>query len=225
MDWLQESQGSIDFGYEGASSSSKNRKAKKTRLTSEDRQLAPTDRRTLQATTRDLRRNEVAARWVLSKHIDFVVRHNFQPNTGDDAVDDTLRGFYNMASKKENFDISGRYNLNAFMRMVEASAVVDGDVYCDRQRGGYLQAIESDRIRQPTFLKEMNGLSPSNGDYDNPLIDWVQGVKVDVTGRHKTYAIFQRLEGQYKFERSVSAKKVIPMGFWDRFDQTGAVAE
>ena len=224
MDWLEEANGSIEFGYDGASSSSKNRKPKKMKLMTEDKQLRATDRKVLQSTTRDLRRNEVAARWILSKHIDFVVRHNFQPNTGDEALDDTLRDFYNYCSKKEQFDISGRYDLNTFMRMLESSAVIDGDVYCVRQRGGYLQAIESDRIRQPTFLNEKKGLTPANGEYESPLKNWVQGVKIDVTGRHKSYAVWRRNENNYEFEREVSAKKVIGMGFWDRFDQTRGIS-
>ncbi len=224
MDWLEEANGSIEFGYDGASSSSKNRKPKKMKLMTEDKQLRATDRKVLQSTTRDLRRNEVAARWILSKHIDFVVRHNFQPNTGDEATDDLLRNFYNYCSKKEQFDISGRYDLNTFMRMLESSAVIDGDVYCVRQRGGYLQAIESDRIRQPTFLAEKKGVTPANGEYESPLKNWVQGVKIDVTGRHKQYAVWKRNETNYEFERAVSAKKVISMGFWDRFDQTRGIS-
>tara|TARA_R100001463_G_scaffold96145_2_gene150667 strand:+ start:1410 stop:2828 length:1419 start_codon:yes stop_codon:yes gene_type:complete len=224
MDWLNEANGSLDFGYDGASSSSKNRKPKKQKLTTEDKHLRATDRKVLQSTTRDLRRNEVAARWILSKHIDFVVRHNFQPNTGDEATDNLLRDFYNYCSKKEQFDISGRYDLGTFMRMLESSAVVDGDVYCVRQRGGYLQAIESDRVRQPTFLAEKSGVTPSNGEYESPLKNWVQGVKIDVTGRHKSYAVWKRNEANYEFEREVSAKKVIGMGFWDRFDQTRGIS-
>jgi capsid protein len=223
MDWLEEANGSIEFGYNG-SSSTKNRKPKKQKLTTEDKQLRATDRKILQSTTRDLRRNEVAARWILSKHIDFVVHHNFQPNTGDEGLDNTLREFYNEVSKKEKFDISGRYDLNTFMRMVESSAVVDGDIYCVRQRGGYLQAIESDRIRQPNFLAERSGVTPSNGDQESPLKSWVQGVKIDVTGRHKQYAVWKRNENNYEFERNVSAKKVISMGFWDRFDQTRGIS-
>ncbi len=223
MDWLEEANGSIEFGYDGAQSSSKNRKPKKRKLDTEDQQLTASARKVLQATTRDLRRNEVAARWILSKHIDFVVHHNFQPNSGNEAIDDRLREFYNYAAKKEQFDISGRYDLNAFMRMIEASAVVDGDIYCVRQRGGFLQPIESDRIRQPDFQRN-KGLSPSNGEHEKEMEDWTQGVKTDVTGRHKQYAVFQRTKNQYVFERNVSAKKIIPMGFWDRFDQTRGIS-
>ena len=185
MEWLDEANGSLDFGYQGSESVSKNRKPKKRKLDTEDQQLNASARKVLQATTRDLRRNEVAARWILSKHIDFVVQHNFQPNSGIKAVDDKLRDFYTYAARKEQFDISGRYDLNAFMRMVEASAVVDGDIYCVRQRGGYLQPIESDRIRQPD-INRSRSLSPSNGEHEKDMQDWVQGVKTDKTGRHNT---------------------------------------
>ena len=221
MDWLKESHGAIDFGY-NATESTKNRKAPRQKLTSEDDHLNPQSRRALTATTRDLRRNEVTARWVLGKHIDFVVKHNFQPNTGEEALDETLKEFYRIASRKENFDISGRHNLEGFMRILEGNRVIDGDVYCVRQRGGFIQAIESDRIRQPT---ETNvGLTPSNTYIDSRMNDWVQGVQIDSSGRHKQYAVHRRTQGNFEFERFISAKKVIPYGFWDRFDQTRGIS-
>lgn len=222
MDWLNEAHGSVDFGYD-AIESTKNRKPPKRRLTTEDKQLRQTGRDTLQSTIQDMRRNEVAARWVLSKHIDFVVKHNFQPNTGDKAIDDELKRFYTYASRKENFDISGRYNLNNYMRLAEKCRLIDGDFYSVRQRGGYLQAIEGDRIRTP-YTSQNRGVTPSDTTaiYDSP--EWVNGVRVDATGRHKAYAIHTRMDNSFIFEREVSAKKVIPLGFWDRFDQTRGIS-
>ena len=222
MDWLNEANGAMDFGYD-ATESTKNRKAPKRRLTTEDKQLRQNSRDILQSTTQDMRRNEVAARWVLSKHIDFVVKHNFQPNTGDSALDDELKRFYAFAARKENFDISGRYNLNNYMRIAESCRVIDGDFYSVRSRGGYLQAIEGDRIRSPQ-LGQQRGLSPSDATevYDSP--EWVNGVRVDSTGRHKAYAVHSRLDGKFLHERDISAKKVIPLGFWDRFDQTRGIS-
>lgn len=222
MDWLNEANGAMDFGYD-ATESTKNRKAPKRKLTTEDKQLRQNSRDILQSTTQDMRRNEVAARWVLSKHIDFVVKHNFQPNSGEKAIDDELKRFYAFASRKENFDISGRYNLNSYMRIAEACRVIDGDFYSVRSRGGYLQAIEGDRIRSPQ-MGQQRGLSPSDATevYDSP--EWVNGVRVDATGRHKAYAIHSRMDGKFVHERDVSARKVIPLGFWDRFDQTRGIS-
>ena len=221
MDWLDESQGAIDFGYD-ATESTKNRKAPRQKLRHEDEHLRPQSRKTLVGTTRDLRRNEVTARWVVGKHIDFVVKHNFQPNTGNESLNEMLKEFYRNVSRKENFDISGRYNLDSFMRIMEASRVIDGDVYAVRQRGGYLQAIEGDRVRQPT-AKQV-GLTPSDGYTRNDLPDWINGVRIDNTGRHRTYAIHRRVQHGFEFERFVSASKVIPFGFWDRFDQTRGIS-
>ena len=222
MDWLNEANGSLDFGYD-ATESTKNRKPPKRRLTTEDKQLRQNSRDILQSTVQDMRRNEVAARWVLSKHIDFVVKHNFQPNTGDKSIDEELKRFYRYASRKENFDISGRYNLNNYMRLAEQCRVIDGDFYSVRQRGGFLQPIEGDRIRTPQKSHEQS-LTPADGTgiYDSP--DWVNGVRVDATGRHKAYAVHTRLDNSFVFERNVSAKKVIPLGFWDRFDQTRGIS-
>lgn len=222
MDWLNEANGAVDFGYD-ATESTKNRKAPKRRLTTEDKQLRQNSRDILQSTTQDMRRNEVAARWVLSKHIDFVVKHNFQPNTGEKTIDEELKRFYSFASRKENFDISGRYNLNNYMRIAESCRVIDGDFYSVRSRGGYLQAIEGDRIRSPQ-LGQQRGLSPSDATevYDTP--EWVNGVRVDATGRHKAYAVHSRLDGKFVHERDISARKVIPLGFWDRFDQTRGIS-
>ncbi len=221
MDWLDDSQGAIDFGYD-ATESTKNRKAPRRKLRHEDEHLTSNGRKNLLGTTRDLRRNEISARWVLRKHIDFVVKHNFQPNTGREDLDSELKKFYSMAAKKENFDVSGRYNLDNFMRILEAARVIDGDIYCVRQRGGYLQPIEGDRIRQPT--EKSVGITPSNGYTTGYLPDWYCGVKVDSTGRHKQYAVHKRHQTGFEFERFISAKKVIPFGFWDRFDQTRGIS-
>lgn len=219
MDWLDEANGAVDFGYDATESTPRRKTPKKT-VQAEDRELNKLGRKTLQATARDIRRNEVTARWTISKHIDFVSQHNFQPNTGDESVDDLLRDFFRFASKKENFDISGRYGLDKYMALAESARVVDGDFLSLRLRGGYIQAIESDRIRDP----EMFSSEPMSSIYDSPQNGWVQGVRIDSTGRPRTFAVHKRVQSGFEFERNVSARRCIWFGYWDRFDQTRGIS-
>lgn len=219
MDWLDEANGSLDFGYDATEATPRRKTPKKT-VQAEDRELNKIGRKTLQATSRDIRRNEVTARWTISKHLDFVSQHNFQPNTGDEGLDDTLRDFYNYASKRQNFDISGRYGLEKYMALAESARVVDGDFLTLRLRGGYVQAIESDRIRDP----EMFSSEPMSSTYDNPQNGWVHGVRVDATGRPKQFAVHKRVQSGFEFERNVSANRCIWFGYWDRFDQTRGIS-
>jgi len=219
MDWLDEANGSLDFGYDATEATPRRKPPKKT-VQAEDRELTKIGRKTLQATSRDIRRNEVTARWTISKHLDFVSQHNFQPNTGDEGLNDTLRDFYNYAAKRENFDISGRYGLEKYMALAESARVVDGDFLTLRLRGGYVQAIESDRIRDP----EQFASEPMQSTYDNPQNGWVQGVRVDATGRPKQFAVHKRVQSNFEFERNVNASRCIWFGYWDRFDQTRGIS-
>ncbi len=221
-DWLSEAQGAYsgdtNFEYDAVKDTGRRRSPRRT-IRNEDGQLKKNARRTLQATTRDLRRNFVMTRWAIAKHLDFVCDHTFQANTGDEAFDKVLSEFVEMASKKENFDISGRYNLKKYARLAEASRLVDGDIMSIRIRGGFLQAIESDKIRTH------EGDSYSYVNPDNPeMQNWIHGVKVNKYGKPLAYAVHSRQETQYHFEKNVSSNKVIPLGFYDRFDQVRGIS-
>ena len=209
-DWLSEAQDYENFDYDATESTTR-RKTPKRKVLAEDKHLKKTARKTLQATTRDVRRNEVTARWALSKHIDFVAAHSFQPNSKDSVFNEELMRFYRFASARENFDISGRYGLDKYCELAESARVIDGDFLTVRQRGGYVQAIESDRIQDKDL-----GNNESDG--------WVQGVKVDRTGRPTKFSIHRRVEAGFEYERTISAKKAIWFGFWDRFDQTRGIS-
>lgn len=210
-DWLDETK-DIDFEYDAVESSGR-RKSPKRVVQSEDKVLKATDRKVLNATVRDSRRNFAMTRWVIQKHIDFVVEHNFQPNTGNDALDEQLRQFFVMASKKENFDASGRHSLMRYLRLAESARIVDGDFFSVRLRGGYLQAIESDRVRDPDQLP---------ADHS-----WVHGVEVGEYNRPLRYSIHRRHGNggsKFEWERNIMARRVIPHGFYDRFDQIRGVS-
>ena len=224
-EWLDEAQSSykrkqsheMKFGYD-AVSDTKRRKSPKRVVQAEDRHLRQSDRKSLISTSRDLRRNFVMARWIIQKHIDFVVEHNFLPDTGDESFNEELRSFFKMASKKGNFEVSGRFGLRQYMRMLESARLVDGDIMSLRVRGGMLQPIEGDRIRDPQDEVVYQNLT------DGFVGGWVEGIDVDKFGKPKRYCIHRRMQSSFVEEKRVSARKVIPYGCFDRFDQVRGVA-
>ena len=89
---------------------------------------------------------------------------------------------------------------------------MDGDVFFIKLRDGRLQAIESDRVRDPD--------KTSNSD----VIKWVHGIRVNRAGRPAAFAVHTRnADGSYTFERNVRAGNVYQLGYYDRFDQVRGV--
>jgi len=220
-EWLDDANDFEEFDYD-AINGSQNRKQVKRYTTSEDYQLKGSKRKQLLSDIRDLRQNFSIARWAIHKHVDFVTSHEFMPKTGDDKLDTVLREFVETASMAENFDISGRHDRRRWMRIAESSRLVDGDVFGLRVRGGYMQAIEADRVQNPPDQagKKVNDGVPQN--YNS----WTNGIRVDDANRPKSYSIFSRdSDGmQMSWERNVKASAMIPLGFYDRFDQVRGIS-
>ena len=221
MDWLDEAQqaydrkkGTTGFGYDAISDSKRRRSPKKT-VSSEDRHLKQSERKGLIATSRDIRRNFSIARFLIHRHIDYVVEHNMIARTGNRDTDDKLTEFFRMASRKENFDVTGRYGLRRYLRMMEAARIVDGDILTVKFRRGHVQAIEGDRIRNP----ENQAIGSIVDD-----IGWVNGVKIDQHGGHQAYSIHRRKQSGFDWERTVPKRKAMLHGFFDRFDQTRGIS-
>ncbi len=198
-----------NFGYDAAESTNR-RRAPKSVLQAEDGFADKTKRRRLIATTQDLRRNFSIARWMINKHIDFVVSHNFKARTGDKDFDKVLENFVKHVSKKERFDARGMHPRRRWMRIAEAGRTIDGDMFGLKIRGGFLQGVESDRVRDPGKRRD--------GEV------WTHGVLKGVGGSPKKYAIHRRKGTRFALERVVSAPRVIPFGYFDRFDQTRGVS-
>lgn len=213
--------GATNFKYE-ATQDSNNRRSPLRVVRSEDNQLKQMDRRRLIATTRDLRRNFATLRWLIDKHLDFVVKHTLQVMSGSPELDEQVEKFISRRGEANNFDVTGRHNLDRFVRILEASRVVDGDVFCVKMRNGTLQAIEADRVRTPDGQGAYGDLDGTT-DPDRYL-KWVHGIKLDRTGRPRSYAVHSRQETAFILERIVDASRIIPMGYYDRFDQYRGVS-
>lgn len=183
------------------------RRAPLTIVKSEDDHLLARDRKTLVATTRDSRRNFAAFRWAINKHLDFVTAHNFQSKSGlGRDFDRSLEKWVAQLSTAEAFDVTGRHPMRRFLRMLEAARVVDGDVLSVKVNGGYLQAVEGDRIRDPA--EKLDGER------------WIQGLRITSYGGVDRFAIHKRKgSGGFEFEARVAADRAIFLGYFDRFDQ------
>ena len=202
------------FKYD-ATVTSNNRRSPIRVVKSEDKQLNAVDRKVLIASTRDLRRNMTALRWVIDKHLDFVVKHTLHCKTGDPGLDREIEEYITEQSKASNFDVTGRHPLHRYLRMIEAARVVDGDVFTLKLRNGTVQAIEGDRVRNLDGYSVMQSGMPTETLTQN----WHHGIRVDQSGRPITYAVHRRRETGFEFERNVSARRIIPLGYYDRFDQ------
>jgi len=141
------------FGYDGADTSKKTRRAPTSALVSEDRQLTAQKRKVLQSAARDLSRNFSIAAWAIRKHLDFVSSFKFQSRTGDESLDRDIDGLMTWWSRPENCDAAGRHGLPRMLRLAEERRTVDGDVFLVKLTGqrvrGKLQAIEGDRVVDP----------------------------------------------------------------------------
>lgn len=196
--------------YDAATTSKKRRTASPI-MRSEDAELTVSQRRQLNASARDQRRNISIASWALRKHIDFVSSFDLQVRTDDKALNEEIENIMKWWSTANNCDIAGRHNLKRFIKIGEACRTIDGDVGFLRLNSGHMQAIESDRIRTPNRLtsdKEITDLS-----------EYVHGVKCNPAGRAISYAIHNRKGNGFEYLNDVKASNMFLHAYYMRFDQ------
>jgi capsid protein len=198
-------------GEYDAASATRRRKAPSSRLAAEDAVLAEHPRRRIIHGGRDLRRNFADAAWAVRKHLDFVSQFQPQARTGDDALDDEIEALIAERSQAQNTDLVGRHPLRRFIRILEASRTIDGDVFALRLPDGRMQAIEGDRVRDPRDAQER-----AKGT-------WVHGVRVSRGGRALAYCVHQRARVGRGEWTIVPARYVYAHGYYDRFDQVRGV--
>lgn len=190
------------LGYSVVDADQNVRKQPSAALYSEDDHLPARDRKKMIAATRDAQRNFEIASWCVRKHLDFVASFTFQCKARDRGFRREIENFVAERSKAVNFDLAQRHPRRRFTRLLEARRVIDGDVLALKIDNGSLQAIESDRLRDP---KDASG--------------YTHGVRTDQFGRAIAYAVHRRDGRNYEFERAVPAASVIHHAHWERFDQ------
>ena len=165
------------FAYDAVEDKDR-RKPPPPRTRSEDKQLTPSQRKRLTATTRDIRRNFAIAAWMIRKHLDYVSTFTFQSRTGIRELDERIEELFRWWSRPQNCDVAGRHNLQRIIRLAEERRTIDGDVFLLKLSDGRIQAIEGDRVRTPS-----SGL-PEGVSRD----EFIHGVQVDRHGRAKAYS-------------------------------------
>lgn len=184
----------------------------------EDAALPSISRQRMIATTQDLQRNYTAAAWAIRRHLDYVASFRFVCNTGDDRLDELIEQLVEEDSKKENFDVSGRFRRRRFVRLFEARRCVDGDVAAMKLSSGHVQAIEGDHIRTASYSTDIpTGLT---------ITDFINGVVTDDTGRISQYMICNRDRrgGSYQFVAVLPSEHVFFHANIDRFDQSRGIS-
>ena len=196
-------------GYH-ATQSTVRRPTPQSKLISEDDQLKARERKRLIWSARNVKRNFAVASWAIRKHLDFVANHTFACKTQDDDLNNLVESLMKGWSKKNACDVAGRHPLSRFVRLAESCRTVDGDCFIMKLRGGQIQAIEGDRVRDPDKLE--------NGQV------WSHGVLKNGQGKAKAYAIHKRTSSGFEFERTVRANRAIQFGYFDRFDQVRGIS-
>lgn len=212
--WLTTSARGL-LGYDAGEASTRRKMPAPDRRT-EDLILNPSQRAAAIENNRDLNRNFCLVGWAIRKHLDFVTRHRFQGANKDKGLNRAIEQF--MEEWSQNCDISGRHNLMRMVRILEARAVMDGDCGLALVKGGWLQGVEGDRIKDIVGLGLGLGLDSARGG------GWIHGVRIDAYGTPVEYAVHKRGIGRMEFERYVRAEFLKLHGYFDRFDQVRGIS-
>lgn len=212
----------LKFGYDAVVAKAK-RQAPTGICRSEDAELDPSQRRQLLSASRDINRNFVIASWMVRRHLDFVTTFRFQARSIDAALNKKLEDQFYSWSQASQFDAARRHPLRRFIRLAEARAVLDGDVFLYRLADGRVQAIEGDRVRSPIGQLLPDGLTAR---------DIVHGIHTDEAGGLKSICVCSRTKtsdfspsaGGFVFERLLDAVHVHQHGYFDRFDQVRGIS-
>ena len=204
--WLQ------SFGRYIAAEPGQQRRDPGTRIQTSDALLGPDKRRRVIEGARELNRNFSVAAWAIRKHLDYVSTFTFQAASEDAAFNEQLEALMGWWNRPINCDVSARHSLRRMIRLAEARRVIDGDMFFVKLADGRIQAIEGDRVRDPQSITD-------------PKQQWVHGVQLGPGGRVKRVAVHERTkDGNYVFEREITAGNVIQVAYFDSFDQVRGVS-
>lgn len=182
------------------------------RIRTTDDFLTDTKRRRLISGARDLERNFAVASWAIRKHLDYVSTFSFQPAMADPVLNEEMQSLVQWYSRPRNCDVANRHSLRRMIRLAETRRVIDGDVFLVKLQNGRLQAVESDRVRDPDIR---------TGDAE----DWKHGVRTGPGGSLQSIAVHSRDRyGSYNFERSIPSRNVIHLAYWNGFDQVRGIS-
>jgi capsid protein len=198
------------FGY-AIAEESLGRRPSSTVLPSPDRELNIRDRQKAISRMRELSHDFSLVKWALKKHVDFVAKYLFQSRTGNEALDNQIEKIISTWSERGNCEVTNRHTLSRLLRIIEICRTIDGDVGILKLADGRIQVIEGDRIR-------------NRNQYNENQKNWKHGVLTDDYNAAVSYAIHRRrTNGDFIFERFVSAEHLILHGYFERYDQVRGI--
>jgi len=198
------------MGYDAIAKTTR-RALPKVDLRGEDEVLRQEYREKLVSTARDARRNHGVAAWMIRKHLDFVSDFSFQAHTGNDKLDEQIEKLVARRCLRQNCHTASRHPMRRLVRIAEACRTVDGDGVWEKVKGGKLNFIRGDRIRNPLGVRYDEG--------------WRNGVKVNEAGEALGFAIHKRtIYGRYVYEKFLPAENAVHHAYWDDSDQIRGVS-
>lgn len=204
--------------YEATRPSTK-RRDPSTIIRSEDRELDDQKRRTLEATGLDLVRNLTIAGWMIRKDIDFCSTFSFQCKSKDRGFNREFEQAMAWWTRPGAFEISGRFDLGAWMQIAHATAILGGDLFVQKfPSTARIAAIEPDRVTMPR-----SGEIPA--EIANHRNRWVNGVLPNGANAIQKICVCNRTKGgSYEYARLLSGKNIWQMGDIGRFDSLRGIS-
>jgi capsid protein len=206
----------VRAGYDATDSGKEKRRAPRSTIRFEDVEANSSQRKQLQATVADQRRNFAIIQWMIDSHLDYVASFRFQSRAKDRGFGKAMEERMHDWSLARNCHLARRHGLGKLVRLVEALRVVDGDCLVNRTAEGRLQIIEGNRIASPSYA--MTEGWPANV---------VHGVEYDpVTMEALRYAVCTRrnLGDMLEFAGWVPAKFADMPGYYWREDQIRGIS-
>lgn len=207
--------------YDGVASKGKRRQPTG-QLRREDDELRPNDRKKALSATNSINRNFAVAAWAIRSHLNYVSTFSFQARCENETLNKKIEELVRIRSKPDNFDVTGRYSRQRFIRMAECRRTLDGDMGIAKIFNGRAQAIEGDCVRTPD-----SGLPTGY-----TAADFIHGVRTNRIGKPLEYCVCRRGASndvtsggsRFEFERLVPARNMMMFGYYDRFDQVRGIS-
>lgn len=141
----------VRAGYDAVDTSKEKRRPPRTIIRHEDAEVTSTQRKQLNSTVADQRRNFAIVQWMIESHLDYVATFRFQSRTKDRGFGRDAELLMDDWSRPRNCHLARRHSLSRQVRLIETLRVIDGDCLVNRTADGRLQLVEGNRIAQPMF--------------------------------------------------------------------------
>ena len=203
--------------YDAINPKQKRRRSGST-VKSPDHALGTHDRQEMMESARDINRNFAAGAFMVRKHLDYVSSFSFQPQTGNEKLDQQLTELMEWWSEPNNCDIAGRHSLQGMLRLAESHRTIDGDCFLLKLNCGHLQGIEGDRVRNPQGMGIMDSQFAGAARL-------VHGIHVNTGGKALAYDVYDKdIYDRYTEQRTVRGKYMLHHGYFDGFAQVRGVS-